>query len=175
MKVPPSCLNYGWYGKKNLWFGILVFLEAHERNFRGTLAHNIVNIVYYFYVNFLHLRVTQKALQLPFLFFLFFLPVTNFAYISSCVTQDGVTRIRLLLLDALANVFVKATVIVKFRMCDYDIPFALEKIVIADLSVLVTWSFKSMWQIKTISSPLAQCLRPWELLRCWLTLRGSCP
>ena len=73
--------------------------------------------------------------------------------------QDGVTRIRLLSLDALANVFVKATVIVKFRMCEYDIPCALEKIVIADLSALVTWSFK------IISSPPAQCLRPRELLR----------
>ena len=68
-------------GKK--LYGILVFLKAHERNFRVTLSHNIVNIVNYFYVNLLHLRVTQKALQLPFLFFLFFLPVTDFAYISS--------------------------------------------------------------------------------------------
>ena len=146
--------------KKTVRFGILVFLEAQERNFRGNLAHNTVNIVYYFYVNFLHLLVTQKALQLPFLFFLFFLSVTDFVYISSFVTQDGVTRIRLLSLDALANVFVKATVITKFRMCEYDIPRALEKIVIADLSALATWSFKIMWQTKTISSPLAQCLRP---------------
>ena len=105
-------------GKKIVWFGILAFLEAWERNFRGTLAHNIVNIVYYFHVNFLHLRVTHKALQLPFLFFLFFFPVTDFAYISSFVAQDGVTRSRLLSLDA--NVFVKATVIVKFWMCEYD-------------------------------------------------------
>ena len=155
-------------------FGILVFLEAHERNFQGILAHNIANIVFYFYVNFLHLRGTQKALQLPFFFFLFFLPVTDFAYISSFVTQDGVTRIRLLSLDALANVFVKATVIVKFRMCEYDIPCALEKIVIADLSAFVTRTFKIMWQTKTISSPLARCLRPRELLRWWLALRGSC-
>ena len=80
----------------------------------------------------------QKALQLPFLFFLFFLPVTDFAYISSFVTQAGVTRNRLLSLDALANVFVKVTVIVKVRMCEYDIPCTLEKIVIADLSALVT-------------------------------------
>ena len=140
-----------------------------RKNFRGTLAHNIVNIVYYFYVNFLHLRVTQKALQLPFLFFLFFLTVTDFAYISSFVMQDDVTRIRLMSLDALANVFVKATVIVKFWMCEYDIPCALEKIVIADLSTLVTWSFKIMWQTKTISSLLAQGLRPRELLRWWVT------
>ena len=123
----------------------------------------MLNIGYYCYVNFLDLRATQKALQLPFLFFLFFLPVTDFAYISSFVTQDGVTRIRLLSLDALANVFVKATVIVKFRMCEFDIPCALEKIVIADLSAMVTWSFKIMWQTKTILSPLAQCLRPREL------------
>ena len=109
-----------------------------------------MNIVYCFYVNFLHLRLTQKALQLPFFFFLFFFPVTDFAYISTFVTQDGVTRIRLLLLDALANVFVKATVIVKFQMCEYDIPCALEKILIADLSALLTWSFK------IISSPPAQ-------------------
>ena len=143
----------------------MIFLEAHERNFRGTLAHNIVNIVYYFYVNFLNLRVTQKALQLPLLFFLFFLAVTDFAYISSFVTQDGVTRIRLLSLDALANAFVKATVIVKFRMCEYDISCALEKIVIADLSALFTWSFKILWQNKAISSPLAQCRRQRGLLR----------
>ena len=141
------------------YHAILVFIEAHERNFRGTLAHNIVNIVYCLYVNFLHLRVTQKALQLPFLFFLFFVPVTDFAYILTFVTQGGVTRIRLLSMDTLASVFVKATAVVKFRVCEYDIPCALEKIVIADLSALVTWSFK------IISSPPAQCLRPRELLR----------
>ena len=77
--------------------------------------------------------------------------------------QDGVTRIRLLSLDALADVFVKATVIVKFQMCEHVIPCALEKIVIADLSALVTWSFK------IISSPPAQCLRLRELLRWLLT------
>ena len=136
-----------------------------RKKFPRDFANNIVNIVYYFYVNFLHWRLTQKALTLPLLLFLFFFPVTDFAYISSFVTQDGVTRIRLLSLDALANVFVKATVIVKFQMCEYDIPCALEKIVIADLSALVTWSFKIMWQTKTISSPLAQCLRPRGLLR----------
>ena len=48
-------------------------------------------------------------------------------------------------------------------MCEYDIPCALEKIVIADLSALITWSFK------IISSPPAQCLRPRELLRWGLT------
>ena len=45
-------------------------------------------------------------------------------------------------LDTQANVFVKATLIVKFRMCEYDIPCALEKIVMADLSALITWSSK---------------------------------
>ena len=79
--------------------------------------------------------------------------------------QDGVTRVKLLSLDALTNVFVKAAVIVKFRMCKYDITCASEKTVIADLSDLVTWSFKIMWQTKTISSPLAQWLRSRELLR----------
>ena len=34
-----------------------------------------------------------KTLQLPCLFFLFFLPVTDFVYILPFVTQDGVTRI----------------------------------------------------------------------------------
>ena len=118
--------------------------RSPRKKFPRDLVHNIVNIVYYFYLNFLHLRGTQKALQNPFLFFLFFLPVTDFAYILSFVTQDGVTRIRLLSLDALANVFVKATVFVKLQMCEYDIPRALEKIVIADLSALVAWSFKIM-------------------------------
>ena len=48
------------------------------------------------------------------------------------------TRIKLVSLDTQANVFVKATLIVKFRMCEYDIPRALEKIVMADLSALIT-------------------------------------
>ena len=142
VKVPPWLSPLWLVPEKNYMIWHFGLLEAHERKFRETLAHNILNIVYYFYVNFLHLRVTQKALQLPFLFFLFFFPVDNFAYISSFVTQDGVTRIRLLSLDALANVFVKATVTVKFRMCEYDIPCALEKIIIVGLSALVTWSFK---------------------------------
>ena len=51
-------------------------------------------------------------------------------------------RIKLLPLDTQTNVFVKATLIVKFRMCEYDIPCALEKIVMADLSALITWSSK---------------------------------
>ena len=33
----------------------------------------------------------------------------------------------------------------------------------------ITWSFQIMWQTKTISSPPAQCLRPRELLRWWLS------
>ena len=164
MKVPPWLSPLWLVPEKNCMIRHFGLSRSPKRNFRGTLAHNTMNIVYYFYVNFLHLRVTQKALQLPYLFFLFFLPVTDFAYISSFVSQDGVTKIRLLSLDALANIFVKATVIIKFRMCEYYIPCALEKIVIADLSALATWSFKIMWQTKTISSPLAQCLRPLELL-----------
>ena len=48
--------------------------------------------------------------------------------------QHGVVRIELLSLDTQANVSVKATLIVKFRMCDFDIPCGLEKIVMADLS-----------------------------------------
>lgn len=52
------------------------------------------------------------------------------------------TRIRLLSLDTQANVLVKVTLITKFRMCQYDIPRALEKIVMADLNALITWSSK---------------------------------
>ena len=61
-----------------------------------------------------------------------------FAYISSFVLQYGYVRIKLMSLDTQANVFVKATLIVKFCMCEYDIPCALEKIVMADLSSLIT-------------------------------------
>ena len=43
------------------------------------------------------------------------------------------TRIGLLLLDTLANVFLKATLIVKLCMCKHDISCALEKIVMTDL------------------------------------------
>ena len=74
--------------------------------------------------------------------------------------QDGVARIKLLPLDTQVNIFVKATLIVKFRMCEYDIPCALEKIVMVDLSFLITWSSKITWQTKTIISPLPQCLKP---------------
>ena len=74
--------------------------------------------------------------------------------------QGGVARIKLLLLDTQANVFVKATLIVKFRMCEYDIPCALKKIAIADLSALITWSSKITWQTKIIISPSPQCLKP---------------
>ena len=69
-------------------------------------------------------------------------------------------RIKLLPLDTQVNIFVKATLIVKFRMCEYDILCALEKIVMADLSSLITWSSKIAWQTKTIISPLPQCLKP---------------
>ena len=118
-------------------------------------------------MKFLHLRVTQKVLQLPFLLFLISLPVTDFSYISTFVSQDGVTRIRLLSLDALANVFVKATVIVKFQMCEYDIPCALEKILIVNLSALVTWSFKIISSTSTVS----QATR----IATMVTYLGSCP
>lgn len=59
-----------------------------------------------------------------------------FAYISSFVTQDVVTKIRLLATQA--KVFVEATLIVKFRTCECDIPCGLEKIVMTDLSALIT-------------------------------------
>ena len=115
-------------------------------------------------MKFLRLHVWQKALLLLF-FSLFLLPVaifgrtykSFFSYISSFVTQDGVARIKLLSLETQANVFFKATLIVKFRMCEYDIPCALEKIVMGDL---ITWSSKITWQTKTIISPLPQCLKP---------------
>ena len=105
-------------------------------------------------------------------FSLFLLPVavfvrtykSFFAYISSFVMQDGVTRIKLLSLDTQAKVFVKATLIMKFRMCEYDIPYTLEKIVMADLSALMTWSSKVTWQTKTIIYPLPQCVKPQNLV-----------
>ena len=87
-------------------------------------------------------------------------PQVFFACISSFVMQDGMTRIKVLSMDTQANVFVKATLILKFRMCDYDIPCALQKIVMADLSTLITWSSKIKWQTKIIISPLPQCLQP---------------
>ena len=83
--------------------------------------------------------------------------------------QDGVARIKLLSLDTQANVFVKATLIVKFRLCEYDIPCTLEKIVMADLSALITWSSKITWQTKIIISPLPQCTKPQNLVGWWLT------
>ena len=87
-------------------------------------------------------------------------PQVFFAYISSFVMQDGVARVKVLSMDTQANVFVKPTLILKFRMCEYDIPCALQKIVMADLSTLITWSSKIKWQTKIIISPLPQCLQP---------------
>ena len=68
------------------------------------------------------------------------------------------SRIGLLSLDTQAYVLVKATLITKFRLCQYDIPRALEKIVMADLNALIMWSFKITLQTITILFPLAQCL-----------------
>ena len=78
--------------------------------------------------------------------------------------QDGVIRINVLSMDTQTNVFVKATLIVKFRMCECDIPCASEKIVMADLRTLITWSSKITWQTKIIISPLPQCLKPQNLV-----------
>ena len=113
-----------------------------------------------------------KRFVIAFLFFLFLHPVVVlgrtykrfFAHISSFAMQDGVTRIRPLSLDTQANIFVKATLIVKFRMCEYDIPCALEKISMADLSALIAWFCKITWQAKTIIFPLPQCLKPQNLV-----------
>ena len=90
---------------------------------------------------------------------------TEHNYISPFVTQNGMNKTRLLSLDTLANVVLKATVIEKFRMSEYDIPSALEKTVMADLSALVTWSSKITLKTKTILFPLVQCLRPRDLVR----------
>ena len=113
-----------------------------------------------------------KSFAIAFFLSLFLLPVAVFGriykkfflYISSFVTQDGVARIKLISLETQANVFFKATLIVKFRMCEYDIPCALEKIVMGDLSALITWSSKITGQTKTIISPLPQCLKPRNLV-----------
>ena len=40
---------------------------------------------------------------------------------------------------------------------------------------LVTWSWKITWQIKTIISPLLQCLWQSNLAGCWFTLNNSHP
>ena len=74
------------------------------------------------------------------------------------------TKIRLLSLDTQANVLVKVTLITKFRMCQYDISRALEKIVMADLNALITWSSKITLQTITSLFPLAQCLWPPDLV-----------
>ena len=50
-----------------------------------------------------------------------------FGYISSFVTQDGEKRIGLLYWDTLATFFVKVIFIKKFRKCEHDIPYGLEK------------------------------------------------
>ena len=41
------------------------------------------------------------------------------------------------------------------------------------LDPLVSWSYEISWQTKTIISPLPRCLSPPNLLRVWLTMRGS--
>ena len=82
-----------------------------------------------------------------YIFFLFFLRVaifrrtgqSFFAYMSSFITNVG-TGIGLLLLATLANIFVKAVFIVKVRPCEYDMPCALERIVMANSS-------ESIWNL----------------------------
>ena len=77
-----------------------------------------------------------------------------------------VTWIRLLSLDTrfLANVFVKA--LFSFCMCEGDIPCALEKLVMAELSQL--WGSYSFTNRNI--SPLLQYLWPPNLARWWLTI-----
>ena len=54
--------HYVWYWKKNIQFGILVFLEAQEKNWEAIWdAANVMNIVY-FHDNFF--RFTKKFLPL---------------------------------------------------------------------------------------------------------------
>ena len=133
----------------------------------------MVNIVY-FKMKFFCLHAKQKALLLLFFFSLFasrcrfWMDLLNFcfAYISSFVMQDGMTRIKVLSMDTRTNALIKATLIVKFCMSDYNIPCALEKIVMADLSILITW------QTKIIISSLPQSLKPQNLVRWWLTFGG---
>ena len=40
---------------------------------------------------------------------------------------------------------------------------------------LITWSCKIMWQTKTITPPIPQCLCLPKLVGCWLPLSGSHP
>ena len=76
---------------------------------------------------------------------------------------------------------------------EYGMPYALEKMEIANLVLqplkhfisntaiplahnpLTLWSCKIMWQMKTIISPLPQCLWLPNLVGWWLNLRGSYP
>ena len=44
------------------------------------------------------------------------------------------TRVWFILRDTLTNVFIKVLFIVKFCVCEHDMPFALEKILMAELS-----------------------------------------
>ena len=120
-------------------------------------------------MKFLRLHVRQKAFSLSLSLFAschrFWTDLQKnfFAYFINCL-HDGVGRIKLLSLDTQANVFIKATLIVKFRMCEYDMPCALEKIAMADLSTLIMWPSKITRQTKTIISPLPQCLNPKNLV-----------
>ena len=129
-------------------------------------------------MKFLRLHVRQKAFSLS-LFaschrFWTDLQKNFFSYFINCL-HGGVARIKLLSLDTQAKVFIKATLIVKFRMCEYDMPCALEKTAMAYLSTLIMWSSKITRQTKTIISPLTQCLNPKNLVGWWFKLGGFCP
>ena len=94
----------------------------------------------------------QKALQLPFFLLFSLFPYCRYFWKDLqkfFLRVVCATSIRLLSLDTLVNGFLKATLIVKFCMCECDIPCALEKIVIA---ALITRSSKITWQTKTILS-----------------------
>ena len=80
-----------------------------------------------------------------------------FATVSLFVTQEGVTRIGIISLEAMANVFVYVLFFVKFRVCENSPSYASETIVMADLC-------QSMWNlaltpiktsISTIITPMA--------------------
>ena len=91
----------------------------------------------------------------------FLLRISYHLWPRTCVTWIG-----LLSLDTrfLANVFVKA--LFSFCMCEGDIPCALEKLVMAELSQL--WGSYSFTNRNI--SPLLQYLWPPNLARWWLTI-----
>lgn len=83
----------------------------------------------YMELSFLCVVVTQKVFQQPFFFFRFFasrwffrsgLAKNVLPVLHHLLPQKLVTRIELISLDTLANIFIKFPVIIIFRVCEHD-------------------------------------------------------